>query len=758
MFSMLGKRLVSYFIIPVLILSLAFVSLPAEPVYGASAPAAKGTVSVDGGAYVRKSYSTGSAKVKLLNKGTAFSVAYEKFVTKNSTALKDRWYYISAYKGYIRSDLVNRTYKTAVKGTLNTNNVNVRKGAGTGFTKAYTWNKGKTVDVVMTAYSKSGYKWYKIKSGNSYYYIYAKYVTLKDQDSQTPEPDPEPSDEPADTMGTGKTTDSVNYRTGPGTNWPSQGTLSKGTSVDIYDKAKDDNGKIWYKIKVKGSFFYVISTYVSLTESGSDTPVKPPETADPVYPVTGWVTDNNVNVRTGAGTSYPVKTSFNYGKEVTITGTKKDTSGNIWYAISYSGGTYYMSAQYITTTKPDETTESPIVSDAEFKVMLAQFPESYRAALTALHEAHPSWRFTAKNVGITWSMALSKQCSNYKANLTTFGGAYRRVAEGTYDFDSHTFIGLDGPYWVAASNKAVAFYMDPRNWLTESGIFMFESMAYDESTQKESVVKSILSKSAVPASKSSVYMSAGKTYNINPIYLAAKTYLELGASDYMVNGKYNGCYNVYNIGAVDSPDGSAAQKGLDYAKSAGWTTLDKAITGGAEYIAGSFIANNQYTQYYERFNVLNGYDCIGTHQYATAIHNAATLSSVTQSTYRDYNMLTTGFSFEIPVYDEMPDTVCKAPSELKSNNNYLDSIKVTVNGKTVALSETFSRFKQSYALSKSIDSTVDEVKITAVPNDDAATVTISGNTELKAGTNLISIKVKSTSLLYRTYKISVTKE
>ena len=77
-----------------------------------------------------------------------------------------------------------------------------------------------------------------------------------------------------------------------------------------------------------------------------------------------------------------------------------------------------MSAQYITTTKPDETTESPIVSDAEFKVMLAQFPESYRAALTALHEAHPSWRFTAKNVGITWSMALSKQCSNYKANLT----------------------------------------------------------------------------------------------------------------------------------------------------------------------------------------------------------------------------------------------------------------------------------------------------------------------------------------------------
>lgn len=180
--------------------------------------------------------------------------------------------------------------------------------------------------------------------------------------------------------------------------------------------------------------------------------------------------------------------------------------------------------------------------------------------------------------------------------------------------------------------------------------------------------------------------------------------------------------------------------------------------GGAEYIARNFNGNNQYTQYYERFNVLNGYDSIGTHQYATAIHNAATLSSVTQSTYRDYNMLTTGFSFEIPVYDSMPDNTCKAPSELKSNNNYLDSLKVTVNGKTVAFTESFSRFKQSYVLSSTVGSSVEQVTVTAKKNDDTATVTVKGNTELNTGTNLISVTVKSSSLLYRTYKISITKE
>ncbi|MDO5303753.1 MAG: SH3 domain-containing protein [Clostridia bacterium] len=769
-----GKRLIITIIIPILVMTFAFMPLPMEPVFAVSAPTAKGVVETADGVNVRKSCSTSSAKVKTMGKGTAFSITNEKFTTTSSIYLKDRWYYVSACKGYVRCDLVKRTYKTAVKGTINANGVSVRKGAGTGFKKAYTWNKGKSVDVVLTAYSKSGDKWYKVKNGSSYYYIYAKYVTLgssnsdistKPGDTTKPGDSSKPSDttkpdNKVDIMGEGKTTDDVNYRTGPGTNFPKAGTLAKGKSVDIYDKAKDSSGRIWYKVKINKSYYYIISTYVSL--KGNDKPAPSPgDSETSKYPMNGWVTDNGVNIRTGPGTSYSVKTSLNYGTKLSLTGTKKDTSGNVWYSVKYSGGTYYIIAQYVTTTEPnkpsDEPSESPNVTAAEFKVMLAQFPESYRAGLTALHEAHPAWRFTAKNVGISWKSALAKQCSNYKSNLTTFGGAYRKVSEETYNFDKGTFVGFDGPYWVAASKKAVAFYMDPRNWLTESGIFMFESMSYDEGSQKESVVKSILSKSAVPASKSSVYMSAGKTYNINPVYLASKTYLELGASDYMVNGKYNGAYNVFNIGATDSADGSAAQKGLDYAKSVGWTTLNKAITGGAAYIAESFIGNNQYTQYYERFNVINGYSNIGTHQYATAIHNAATLSSVTQSTYSDYGMLATGFSFEIPVYNNMPASKCKAPSELKSNNNFLDSLKVTVNGKTLKFTESFQRSKQAYVIADELDQSVNQVTVTAKANDGDAKITISGTDSLKGGTNLISVKVKSTSALTRTYKITVTR-
>ncbi|MDD6043912.1 MAG: SH3 domain-containing protein [Eubacteriaceae bacterium] len=776
-------------------------------------------------AYVRKSAKYESEKLALLKAGEVFDASSVVYKTTSSTASDKRWYYIPAYKGYIRADWISLTHRTPVQGKITEDGISVRKGAGTSFAKAYTWNKGKTVNVVLKAFDNAGNKWYKVKYNGKYYYIRSSYVA--------------PVTSAADTgiIATGKITEEINVRTGPGTQYSIYKTLNSGTSVNIYGKPTDAYGTVWYKIKLNDKYYYVCSDFVKLdssTENSADQPTKiatgvttdnyinlrtgpgsgysvyctvnkgvtldiykkstdsygtvwykvlyknsyfyicadyvkitsgSVDGSTTTYPVSGWTTDD-VNVRKGAGTSYAKITTLSSGTKVTLTGTKKDTAGNIWYSIDYSGQTGYIIADYITTTKPGSATNpsnSTIVSAAEFKKMLESFPESYRDGLTALHEAHPTWRFTAKNTGLKWSDALAAQCRDYTVNLTTFKGAYRKVANGTYDFENHTYIGFDGPNWVAASNQAVAFYMDPRNWLTESGIFMFENMSYNGDTQTESVVRAILSKTAVPVSYSSTYMEAGQKYNISPVYLASKTYLELGSSDYMINGKYNGCYNAFNIGATDSADGSAANKGLQYAAGSGsygrpWNTLRKAILGGANFIARGYIANNQYTQYYERFNVLNGINCVGTHQYATAIHNAATLSSVTQSDYRNFGMLSTGFSFEIPVYENMPLTLCKAPSVSESNNNYLDSLKVSVNGSSYAFTTTFSRFTTAYVVKSTLPKTADEIKVTAKANDSNATITVSGNTNLQQGVNLVTVKVKSTSGLVRTYKISVTRK
>lgn len=37
------------------------------------------------------------------------------------------------------------------------------------------------------------------------------------------------------------------------------------------------------------------------------------------------------------------------------------------------------------------------------------FPESYRAALTALKEKHPTWNFTAFYTGLTWQEAINRR-------------------------------------------------------------------------------------------------------------------------------------------------------------------------------------------------------------------------------------------------------------------------------------------------------------------------------------------------------------
>lgn len=421
-------------------------------------------------------------------------------------------------------------------------------------------------------------------------------------------------------------------------------------------------------------------------------------------------------------------------------------------------------------------------SSFEASLTAQGFPESYKVYLRQLHEAHPNWNFRAKQLDFTWSQALSAQYENANANTISenYPDAYKAVREGTYNFNTHTYLPKDGTSWVSASKKAIAFYMDPRNWLTEDGIFMFEPFYYDASYQSEDIVKDILKGTALPAAASSYYMEAaqqtynGRTYSISPTYLATKTRIELGSGDTMISGKeftYGGkkfskCYNVYNIGAVDSADGSAATKGLVYAAGGldqtgtsylrPWNTLKKAVKGGAIYIAENFISNNQYSAYYERYNVLNGLGSIGTHQYATSVFCAATESNIMYWDYRDFGVLDEPFTFEIPVYQNMPKERCAMPSATGTNNCYLDNITVSADGKTLGYSPSFDRFTSTYTISDTV--AADKLTIKTAKNDSSSKVAIKGNS-LTDGSNKVSIKCTSSSgAASKTYYIKVVRD
>ena len=142
-------------------------------------------------------------------------------------------------------------------------------------------------------------------------------------------------------------------------------------------------------------------------------------------------------------------------------------------------------------------------ADSSFEAQLTAqgFPESYKVELRKLHEAHPNWTFKAKLLDYTWDEAVAKQIANQNANTISrnFPDAYKAVKQGTYDFENHDYIAKDGDTWVSASDAAVKFYMDPRNWLDEESIFMFEANTYNPSYQSEAIVKKILETTALPA-------------------------------------------------------------------------------------------------------------------------------------------------------------------------------------------------------------------------------------------------------------------
>ena len=138
-----------------------------------------------GGAYLRKSTSTKSAKVKLLKNNAKITINNEIFTTKKSAEAKDRWYYVTTTagkSGYIRKDLVDSVKYTKIQMQVvpGTYLLNYRNGAGSEMTRKGSLCDYDIVSAVLKAYPKdSSELWYKIKKGSKYYYVSAEYLSTE---------------------------------------------------------------------------------------------------------------------------------------------------------------------------------------------------------------------------------------------------------------------------------------------------------------------------------------------------------------------------------------------------------------------------------------------------------------------------------------------------------------------------------------------------------------------------------------------------
>lgn len=322
-------------------------------------------------------------------------------------------------------------------------------------------------------------------------------------------------------------------------------------------------------------------------------------------------------------------------------------------------------------------------TEYDFNTIIGRFPESYRPYLEQLHEKHPQWVFVPFETGLDWYETVDAQYGDEALVQNSVAADILKSHDADdYNPADGSFIYKDGGF-VQASELAVEYFLDPRNFLNEDGIFQFEMLSFNEMFTVEAI-ESILKGSFMSETKISyldaqgntvntdetyaeIIYKAGYTHNINPCYLASKILNEVGtAGSYSVWGNhttYPGIYNFYNIGATDGVN--AITRGLAWANggadgklktySRPWTTPEKSIMGGAEFLASSYIAVGQFTGYLQRFNVNpDSLHKVNTHQYMTNLTGAFSQGYTSYISYVKQGIIDNRFIFSIPIFENMP--------------------------------------------------------------------------------------------------------
>lgn len=486
--------------------------------------------------------------------------------------------------------------------------------------------------------------------------------------------------------------------------------------------------------------------------------------------MTGSCTADVLNVRSGAGTGYSKTGTVSYGDSLTILSETIDSSGAKWYKISCGNVTGYVSAAYVQLT----SSGSQGSSDADFESYMTKqgFPESYKPYLRKLHEQHPKWIFTAQKLGVDWNTALKEECVVGR-NLVHSSAlaSWKSMEKGAYDFNGGYWYGLDGS-WVAASKEIIMYYMDPRNFLNDTYIFMFENQSYDPSYQTESGVKTILADTFMSGSYtcpdtkkkytySQTFMDAAKKSGVSPYHLASRCRNEQG-----VNGApqslgtvkgYENYFNFFDIQAYATSTMTAAEMGCKYAKTTNptyllpWTNQYKSIVGGSIFLGTGYITKGQDTLYLQKFDMVDGGNGLYYHQYMTCVFGQANEAISLKNAYSQ-DILNSAMEFKIPVYNNMPDKLCPKPTSSGDNNNYLKSLSVS----GTSISPKFDKFTASYTAK--VNAEVSSVTVNANPLGKSAKVSGNGKVSLKTGENTIKVTCTAASGVKRTYTIKITRK
>ncbi len=325
----------------------------------------------------------------------------------------------------------------------------------------------------------------------------------------------------------------------------------------------------------------------------------------------------------------------------------------------------------------------------------------YKERIESLKKAHPNWTFTIFYTGLDWNQVIQNETTAHHG---------RNVVPASNSSAWKCSLCGETPYggssWRCASAATVSYYMDPRNWLNDSYIFEFENLSYNSSTQTAQGVQKIISdikymqgntvtytktdgsKATINKSYAQIIMDSAKEAGISPYHLASRIRQEQGTDSTpgsTATGTYSGYvgyYNFLNIKAGGRTNSQVIVNGLTYAKEKGWTDPEKSIKAGAKMLASSYINDGQDTLYLQKFDVDNSDGTLFVYQYMQNVSATLTEGASAKSAYQNLGLIDSSIEFIIPVYENMPISICSVPQE-----STIVTQSIRVNGTDVRVRE-----------------------------------------------------------------------
>ncbi|EOU1651111.1 SH3 domain-containing protein [Clostridium perfringens] len=661
-----------------------------------------GIVNVSSSLNVRSSASTSSKVIGSLSGNTKVTIVGEEGAFYKIEYKGSHGYVAKEYvKDVTESNNSNQGTQTPEKpstpettkktGIVNvSSSLNVREGASTS-SKVIGSLSGNTK---VTIVGEEG-AFYKIEYKGSHGYVAKEYIkdvtesNNSNQGTQTPEKPSTP--ESTEKTGIVNVSSSLNVRSSASTSSKVIGSLSGNTKVTIVGEEG-----AFYKIEYKGSHGYVAKEYVKdVTESsnsnqGTQTPEKPstPESTEK----TGIVNvSSSLNVREGASTSSKVIGSLSGNTKVTIVGEE-----GAFYKIEYKGSHGYVAKEYIKDIKDEVVTEPEKPSNPENSKKTGVVTAS--KGLNVRKEANTS----SQIIGILNSgesvEIIGEENGFYKITYKGQEAYASKNYINIFDGNSNVNPGLDIGN-ASKTNYGVSLNeyikLQQRNNPSNYSYSEFEKYINPAKATNKlqflridkfrsvnvSGLSSRLSNKGVLTGQGQAFVNAAKAFNIDPIYLVAQCLHETGNGTsklakgvtiteiadeskpiYNGNGQLVGyhmiklskpvtVYNLFGIGAKDNSSvfpNRALILGTTYAYNRGWTSIENAIKGAAEFVSLNYVHSSRYSQntlYKMRYNqnVSNIW-----HQYATTPWYASSIADIMRS-YQDL-YLENNFTFDVPVF------------------------------------------------------------------------------------------------------------